>query len=88
MMLSDNISATTEDLCGVYDPDLSLYYVEYDKEPFYERMQEFRETVFDNRKVPYIWYFRDGRLVGTGNLLWLKRWFLRKFGHPDAKKSN
>jgi hypothetical protein len=60
-------------------PDVSVYYIEYDKETFYEKMRQFKETVFNNWSVPYVRYFRDGRLVGTSNLLYLKRTFLKQF---------
>ncbi len=61
------------------DDDVSVYYVEYDKEPFYEKMRQFKETVFNNSGVPYVRYYRDGRLVAASNLVWLKRGFLDKF---------
>jgi hypothetical protein len=63
----------------VENTDVSVYYVEYDKEPFYERLRTFKETVFNNWSVPYVRFFRDGGLIGTSNLLYLKRTFLKRF---------
>jgi hypothetical protein len=59
--------------------DVSVYYVEYDKEPFYEEMRRFKETVYNNWSIPYVRYYRDGRLVGTTNLIFSKRGFLKQF---------
>ena len=59
--------------------DVSVYYIEYDKETFYEKMRQLKENAFNNWSVPYVRYFRDGRLVDTSNLLYLRRGFLKKF---------
>ena len=40
--------------------DVSMYYVEYDKEPFYEKMKTYKEVVFKNSNVPYVRCYRDG----------------------------
>ena len=62
----------------IENTDVSVYYIEYDREPFYEKMRQFKETVFRNWGVPYVRYFRDGKLVATSNLLFTKRGFLKR----------
>jgi len=60
--------------------DASIYYVEYDRRPFFDEMREFKETVFGNALLPYIRYYRDGELVNESNLVFFKRGFLKRLG--------
>lgn len=62
MMMSWLKTAETE-------PETSVYYLEYDLEPFFEEFMEFKEEVLGNRSVPYVRYYRDGVLVGQGNFV-------------------
>jgi len=64
----------------IEDPDLSVFFVEYDKKPFYEEMKAFKEETFRNGSIPYVQYFRNGELVNRSNYVVLKRGFLKRFG--------
>ena len=58
---------------------LSVFFVEYDREPFFDEMKSFKENVFKNAKLPYVRYYRNGNFVGDSNLIFLRRRFLKKF---------
>ncbi len=51
------------------DKGVSCRYVEYDREPFFEDFRNFKESVFHNEEVPYLRYYRDGRLVKESNYM-------------------
>jgi hypothetical protein len=51
------------------DADCSIFFIEYDKEDFFEDFMAFKEDVFGNRSVPYIRYYRDGTFIGDGNFI-------------------
>lgn len=71
----------TQDWCGqwanmkAYLPDFAhqaaIFTVEYNLLPDFERIMSFKEDVFDNRQVPYVRFYRDGKLVRQSN--WLPR---------------
>jgi hypothetical protein len=61
------------------DSEVTVYFVEYDRKPYFEEMKTFKETVFRNGRLPYVRYFRDGRLVSESNLVLFKRRFLKRF---------
>ena len=71
----------TQDWCGqwatmaAYLPDFAdqaaIFTVEYNLLPDFERIMSFKENVFDNRQVPYVRFYRDGKLVRHSN--WLPR---------------
>ncbi len=46
-----------------------VWFLEYDREPFFEEFMAFKEDVFGNRSVPYVRYYRDGKLAAQGNYL-------------------
>jgi hypothetical protein len=46
-----------------------IYVLEYDKESWYEEFLAFKEDTLGNREVPYIRYYREGRLVGETNFI-------------------
>jgi hypothetical protein len=48
-------------------PGREVFWVEYDQEPFYERFMAFKEESWGNREIPYVRYYRDGRLVRESN---------------------
>lgn len=56
-----------------------IRYIEYDNEPFFEEFMTFKEDVFGNREVPYVRYYRDGKLVAETNYI-SKQGFLAKLG--------
>ncbi len=45
----------------------ACYYVEYDREPFFDDFRSFKEGVYCNDQVPYLRYYRDGKLVKESN---------------------
>lgn len=71
----------TQDWCGQwadmagYLPDFAdqaaIFTVEYNRLPDFERIMRFKEDVLGNRQVPYVRYYRDGKLVSQSN--WLPR---------------
>ena len=71
----------TQDWCGqwvdmaAYLPDFAdqaaIFTVEYNLLPDFERIMRFKEDVFKNRQVPYLRFYRDGKLVRHSN--WLPR---------------
>jgi len=60
-------------------PDSRIYYLEYDREPFYEEFLEFKEDTLGNREIPYVRYYREGRIAGDGNYI-AKDGFLKRLG--------
>jgi hypothetical protein len=48
---------------------LPIYFVEYDKEAFFDEFLAFKETVLKNDQVPYVRYYRDGRLTRESNYI-------------------
>ena len=61
------------------DAGYSVFWLEYDREPFFEDFMEFKESVFRNHEVPYIRYYRNGVLVRESNFI-DKSAFLRILG--------
>jgi len=49
------------------NPDITVYYVEYDLQPFYQEFMEFKENQFQNYHVPYLLYFKEGKNSGQSN---------------------
>jgi hypothetical protein len=46
-----------------------VFYVEYDRESFFEPFMAFKEDILGNRHVPYLRYYRNGTLVTDGNFI-------------------
>jgi hypothetical protein len=71
----------TQDWCGqwtsmaAYLPDFAdqaaIFAVEYNRLRDFERIMHFKETVFRNDQVPYLRFYRDGKLVRQSN--WIPR---------------
>jgi hypothetical protein len=71
----------TQDWCGqwtdmkAYLPHFTdqaaIFTVEYNLLPDFRRIMGFKEDVFDNRVVPYVRFYRDGKLVRQSN--WVPR---------------
>ena len=71
----------TQDWCGqwstlaAYLPDFAgeaaIFTVEYNLLPDFERIMRFKEDVLGNDQVPYLRFYRDGKLVRQSN--WLPR---------------
>ena len=65
-------------------PERRIFYIEYDLEPYFEEFLAFKEDSLGNREIPYIRYYRDGRLSSTGNFI-ARDGFLRKLGEPEKR---
>ena len=48
---------------------VAAYFVEYDREPFFDDFRAFKESVYGNGEVPYFRYYREGALVKESNYL-------------------
>ena len=59
--------------------EAKILFVEYDRESFFEDFMTFKEDVFKNREVPYVRYYRDGKLRAESNYI-SKQGFLSKLG--------
>lgn len=59
--------------------ELSIFWLEYDTAPFFERFMQFKETQLGNDQVPYIRYYVDGVLVAQSNAI-ARQGFLDSFG--------
>ncbi|MFA6505417.1 MAG: hypothetical protein WCT14_04925 [Treponemataceae bacterium] len=57
----------------------AIYYVEYDRESFHRDFMTFKEDIFGNREIPYVRYYRNGKLHAESNYL-SKQGFLSKLG--------
>jgi hypothetical protein len=51
------------------DPDAEVFWVEYDLEDFFEPLMKFKEEVLGNDQVPYVRYYRGGRLAAQSNFI-------------------
>lgn len=60
-------------------PERKIFFLEYDREPFYEEFLAFKEEVLGNREIPYVRYYRDGSLSGDGNFV-ARDGFLKRLG--------
>jgi len=63
------------------DADATVFFIEYDREDFFEAFMAFKEDVLGNRSVPYTRYYRDGVFTGDGNFIG-KDGFLAKLTRP------
>ena len=61
------------------EPELTVFYLEYDRSPLFHELMAFKETVFGNDLIPYVRYYRAGTLVAESNRVFMKRRFLKKF---------
>lgn len=50
-------------------PDTDIFWLEYDQEPLYDEFLEFKEDHFGNREIPYVRYYRSGKLVKESNYI-------------------
>jgi hypothetical protein len=60
-------------------PELSILYIEYDQVPWFEDFRIFKEQNFDNREIPYVRYYKDGKCTAQSNYVSLEG-FLRRLG--------
>jgi hypothetical protein len=50
-------------------PGLRAFFLEYDREPFFEDFMTFKEQTLGNDLIPYVRYYRGGSLARTSNFL-------------------
>ena len=60
------------------EPGLTVYAIVYDRLENFTDVMAFKETIFSNDLIPYVRYYRDGRLVAESNVVYLKKKFLKK----------
>lgn len=48
---------------------VGCYYLEYDRESFFDDFRDFKESAFRNDQVPYFRYYRDGTFYKEGNYI-------------------
>jgi hypothetical protein len=63
---------------GALEAGAEVFFVEYDREAFFEPFMAFKEDVLGNRSVPYVRYYREGALVAQSNYL-AKDGFVKNF---------
>lgn len=49
------------------DEELYVWYLEYDRKPYFKDFMKFKEGILGNSLVPYIRYYRKGELLGESN---------------------
>ena len=49
--------------------DLSIFFIEYDKESWFEEFMVFKENEFKNREIPYVRYYQDGKCIKDSNFI-------------------
>ncbi len=65
-------------LDGLREEGLELFFVEYDTEPFFREFMSYKERILGNDQVPYLRYYRGGKLVSQSNYVGLRD-FLSRF---------
>lgn len=62
--------------------ELSVPFFVYDKSPLFKKFRKFKEKVWGNHHVPYVRYYKDGKLIDESNYL-PSREFFSKFAAAD-----
>lgn len=61
------------------DRDFCLYELVYNRVPYFNEFRIFKETRWKNGQIPYVRYYRGGKLVGESNYVPQEE-FLRNLG--------
>ena len=48
-------------------PEVTVFLLIYNLEPYFTEFMRFKEEVLGNDAIPYVRYYRNGRLVGQSN---------------------
>ena len=48
---------------------IEVFWVEYDREDFFATFMQFKESAFGNAEVPYVRYYRGGKLTAESNFI-------------------
>ena len=59
--------------------NLKILYIEYDQLPFFEEFMTFKENILQNREIPFVLFYKDGKCSSTSNYLSLEG-FLQRLG--------
>lgn len=60
--------------------NLTVFILEYNRVPWFEEFLRLKERIFQNELVPYVRYYRHGKLFETSNYV-SKPGFLAVFSH-------
>lgn len=52
-----------------------VYYYEYDKSDLFDKFRVFKERRWENHEVPYLRYYRRGRLIASSNYVTQSQFF-------------
>ncbi|MDR0403314.1 MAG: hypothetical protein LBH35_06980 [Treponema sp.] len=52
--------------------DVTILYIEYDTEAFFDKFMEFKENTYQNREIPYVRYFQKGVFSAESNYVSLQ----------------
>lgn len=58
------------------DLELVIFHLAYNREDYFQRFLDLKERVWGNRLIPYVRYYRHGKLAGESNFA-SRREFLR-----------
>ena len=59
-------------------PGLKIFYIEYDLSSFFEEFMTFKENTYENREIPYVRYYKEGKYSSWSNYVSLEG-FLHRF---------
>jgi hypothetical protein len=65
------------------DHDITVFEFVYDRVDFFGEFLRFKEAHFNNDQIPYIRYYRDGKLIGESNYV-TSRGFLKHFEEAEV----
>lgn len=49
--------------------EIDIYELEYNKESYFKKFMKFKESIFQNYDVPYLRYYKDGKLIAQTNYI-------------------
>ncbi len=70
------LSGSLDDLAARPDPthpSVTVFELLYNRVDYFEAFKRFKETTWRNRAIPYVRYYRHGRLVGESNYVSAER---------------
>ena len=50
-------------------PELNIFYIEYDLTPFFNDFLSFKENTLQNREIPYVRYYLNGKCTAESNFV-------------------
>lgn len=65
-------------LSGMKDHGIAVYYLPYNRKPYFKDFMETKEREFGNDLVPYVRYYINGRFTGDSNYV-SRELFLSRF---------